>query len=209
MRIFGGIAKIAVPDGATRDRDTGDGGEPTDVELLAAHAGGDPTAFRTLLNRHYDYLWMLARRTSASPDDAADALQDALLSAHRSASSFRGTAAVRTWLHTIVINACLDRMRRERARPTVPLVEDTTEAAGHRRDRISELEVSLDVKTALAALPEEQRLAVWAVDMQNYPIKEAARQLGIPEGTVKSRCARGRKRLAELLEILRDGGNRS
>ena len=83
-----------------------------DAELLAAHAAGDPSAFATLVHRHRDRLWAVALRTTGDPDEAADALQDALLKAHRSAASFRGDAQVTTWLHRIVVNACLDRMRR-------------------------------------------------------------------------------------------------
>nr|WP_202917444.1 RNA polymerase sigma factor SigM [Rhodococcus aetherivorans] len=189
---MGGIAGIAV----------------SDAELLAAHAAGDRRAFAQLLERHYDHLWQVARRTSYSPEDAADALQEALLSAHRTAGKFRNTAAVRSWLHTIVVNACLDRIRRNKARPTVPLYDDGTDARDE-RDRIAEREIALDIEAALFTLPPEQRAAVVAVDVEGWPVSEAARRLGVPEGTVKSRCARGRRRLAVLLGDLRDTGNRS
>lgn len=193
MRIFGGIAKIAV----------------SDAELLAAHAAGDDQAFATLLRRHYDHLWQVARRTSYSPEDAADALQEALLSAHRTASSFRQDAAVRSWLHTIVVHACLDRIRRNRARPTVPLYLEDGDEPQSARNHIAEAETALDVGSALAALPEDQRVAVVAVDIEGYSIREASRRLGVPEGTVKSRCARGRYKLAVLLGDLQDPGNRT
>ena len=78
----------------------------TDAELLAAHVGGDPVAFTTVISRHRDRLWAVALRTMGDPDDAADALQDALLAAHRGAAGFRGEAAVTTWLHRVVVNAC-------------------------------------------------------------------------------------------------------
>lgn len=96
MRIFGGIAKIAVPDI----------GEMSDAELLSAHVGGDRDAFGTLVTRHRDHLWHVAKRTSYSDEDAADALQDAMLSAHRMAATYRKDAAVLSWLHSIVVNAC-------------------------------------------------------------------------------------------------------
>ena len=76
------------------------------------------------MSRHRDRLWAVALRTLGDPEDAADALQDALISAFRAAGGFRGEAAVTTWLHRIVVNACLDRMRRRKARPTVPLPEE-------------------------------------------------------------------------------------
>ncbi|UYP19009.1 RNA polymerase sigma factor SigM [Rhodococcus sp. Z13] len=188
--------------------DQGGDGFVSDAELLAAHVAGDRYAFETLLNRHRDHLWQVARRTSYSAEDAADALQDALLSAHRRASGFREDAAVRSWLHSIVVNACLDRIRRNRVRATVPLFEDDSDDLRTTRDPIHDTEMSLDVESALFALPPDQRAAIVAVDVEGYSVREAARRLGIPEGTVKSRCARARSRLAVLLVDLRNEGNR-
>jgi len=171
--------------------------ERSDAELLGAHVAGDRHAFAELFRRHHRTLYRLARLTSRSPEDAEDALQDAMLSAHRGAASFRFDAAVHSWLHRIVVNACLDRLRRAKARPTVPLelVGDVHWVA----DRTSEVEAGLAVQRALMRLPVEQRTAVVAVDMQGYSIADTARLLGVAEGTVKSRCARGRARLAVLL----------
>src|SRR5213593_4374497 len=92
-----------------------------DRELLSRHAAGDGEAFGELVRRHRDRLWAVALRTLGDPEEAADALQDALISALRSADRFRGDAAVTTWLHRIVVNACLDRIRRRQTRATVPL----------------------------------------------------------------------------------------
>ena len=90
----------------------------SDAELLAAHVAGDRYAFEELFRRHHRQLYRLARRTTRTPEDAADALQDAMLAAHRGAASFRHDAAVGSWLHRIVVNACLDRLRRTKASPT-------------------------------------------------------------------------------------------
>ena len=79
-----------------------------------------PTRSATLFARHRDRLWAVALRTTGNPEDAADALQDAMISAFRRADSFRGDAAVTTWLHRIVVNACLDRLRRGRSAPPTP-----------------------------------------------------------------------------------------
>ena len=89
----------------------------SDADLLRLHVDGDPDAFGELFARHRDRLWAVAVRTLRDPEDAADALQDAMISAFRRAGSFRGESAVTTWLHRIVVNACLDRMRRRAARP--------------------------------------------------------------------------------------------
>lgn len=182
---------------------------PSDADLLAAHVAGDRFAFTALVRRHQDHLWATALRTSYTREDAADALQDALLSAHRTAANYRADAAVRSWLHTIVVNACLDRIRRNKSRPAssldaVPAYEPLDE-----RNHYSQVEMSLVVTAALADLPADQRAALVAVDVEGRSVGEAAQLLGIPVGTVKSRCARGRLRLAEKLEFLRDPGNRA
>jgi len=198
----------------------GAGREDSDVALIEAHLAGDPDAFGELFRRHRDRLWAVALRTTGNPEDAADALQDALISAFRRADSFRGDAAVTTWLHRIVVNACLDRLRRRKVRAADPLPDDLDEAAargavvagpaggqqggpdpgpeahvlaGERRHRVLQ---------ALDELPPDQKAALVLVDMEGYPVAEAAEILEVPTGTVKSRCARGRSRLAVLLADL-------
>lgn len=166
----------------------------SDTELLAAHVAGDRYAFGELYSRHEHRLRRLARLTTGCSHDAEDALQEAMLSAHRGAGSFRYNAAVGSWLHRIVVNACLDRLRRNKLRCTELL--DDHAAVG---DRTAEVDTALDVRAALNRLPAAQRAAVVAVDMAGYSIADAARALGVAQGTVKSRCARGRARLAILL----------
>ncbi|MDI6099095.1 RNA polymerase sigma factor SigM [Actinoplanes sp. NEAU-A12] len=184
---------------------------PNDVELVRAHVAGDPDAFAELVRRHRDRLWAVALRTIGDREEAADAVQDALLNAHRNAARFRGDAAVTTWLHRIVVNACLDRIRRRQAHPTVPLPDGNRD-----EDRPTgpepvapapDHETALVVRAALAALPVDQRAAIVLVDVQGYGVAEAAVMLGVAEGTVKSRCARGRARMATALGYLR--GNRN
>jgi RNA polymerase sigma-70 factor (ECF subfamily) len=172
-----------------------------DAELLARHVDGDPDAFSELVSRHRDRLWAVALRTLGSPEDAADALQDALLSAYRGAAGFRGNSAVTTWLHRIVVNACLDLARRRAVRPTEPLLADPAGEPAD-RDTVSERETSLAVLAALRTLPPEQAAAVVLVDIEGYPVSEVAEILEVPAGTVKSRCARARARLAEQLSDL-------
>ncbi|MEU0871591.1 RNA polymerase sigma factor SigM [Nocardia brasiliensis] len=180
----------------------------SDVELLQAHVRGERHAFAELLRRHNDHLWQTALRTSYTREDAADSLQDALLSAHRTAAKFRAEAEVRSWLHAIVVNACLDRIRRNKIRKAVSLTPETVPEPRDERDAVAELEMSLVVDHALFSLPADQRTALVAVDLEGYSVAEAAAMLGVPEGTIKSRCARGRQRLQERLEFLRDPGNR-
>jgi RNA polymerase sigma-70 factor, ECF subfamily len=176
-----------------------------DRALLARHVGGDREAFAELVRRHQDRLWRIALRTLGTPDDAADAVQDALLSAYRGAAGFRGDAAVTTWLHRIVVNACLDQARRRQARPTTPL-DDATAADRPAPDLLGSRETASEVLAALRRLPIEQAAAIVLVDVEGYPVADVAGMLDVPAGTVKSRCARGRARLAEMLLHLDPAG---
>jgi RNA polymerase sigma-70 factor (ECF subfamily) len=170
----------------------------SDAELLAAHVAGDRHAFATLFHRHRRQLYRLAHLTSRNHDDAADALQDALLSAHRTAATFRYDASVSSWLYRIVVNSCLDRLRHNKNHPTTPLLDDEHPAG----DPTALVDTALVVERALLRLTLEQRAAVVAVDMHGYSVAETALLLGVPEGTIKSRCARARAKLAETLGYL-------
>lgn len=176
---------------------------PSDAELLAAHLAGDRHAFGQLVDRHAAAMWSVAVRTLNNDVDADDAVQEALVAAFRRAGSFRGTSAVRTWLHRIVVNTCIDRMRHDRVRRTVPLPEGELPAP-RRTDPATELATRMAVGDALAELSPDHRIAVVLVDMEGWSIADAAQILDVPTGTVKSRCARGRARLAVLLGHLRE-----
>lgn len=179
----------------------------TDAELMALHVGGDPSAFSLIVERHRDRLWAVALRTTGDPEDAADALQDALISAFQRAGQFRGDSAVTTWLHRIVVNASLDRMRRRSVRATVPLPEHDTNAGRaliDPTDHLGRREDQLAIAEALADLPPDQREAILLVDVEGWSVDEAAAKLGCPTGTIKSRCSRGRAKLAVALRHLRE-----
>lgn len=168
--------------------------EAADTELLARHVAGEPDAFGELFRRHRDRMWAVAVRTVGDPEMASDAVQEAFIAAFRRAERFRGDSAVTTWLHRITVNCAIDRARRQR--PTSPLPEIDP---ADRHDRHAQAETALDVRAALATLPEAQRVALVLVDMHGMSVAEAAAVLDIAEGTVKSRCSRGRAALAPLL----------
>ena len=197
--------------------------DPPDAELLRRHVAGDPDAFGQLFLRHKDRLWAVALRTVGDPDEAADALQEAMISAFRRAGDFRGQSAVTTWLHRIVVNAAVDRLRRRPVRSVnwsgdeealdalaargpggSGLVGEGPGASGSGRESADEVETRLDVNAALRMLPPQQRAALVMVDMLGYPVADVAEILGISTGTVKSRCARGRARLLPYLSHLRE-----
>lgn len=181
----------------------------TDEELLAAHVEGDSDAFGILITRLQGHLWAVARRTSQSEEDAADALQDALLKAHRMAHRFRADAKVSSWMHRIVVNACLDRIRHNKSRRTVPLPEFDISELADPHDQHGDVELSVSIDRALQALPPDQRAAIVAVDVEGYSVAEASTLLGVPTGTIKSRCARGRAKLAVTLGHLRERAEES
>lgn len=183
-----------------------------DRELLRRHVAGDPDAFGELVRRHRDRLWAVAIRTLGDREEAADAVQDALISAYRSAHTFQGRSAVTTWLHRITVNACLDRARKAASRRAA--LTDDTERLEHLLEPHESAAVPAERQdlhrqliSALRHLPEEQRAALVLVDMQGYPVAEAAEVLEVAVGTVKSRCARGRARLLPLLSHLRADGS--
>jgi RNA polymerase sigma-70 factor, ECF subfamily len=178
-----------------------------DAELLRAHVAGDPNAFAVLVRRHQDRMWAIALRIMRNPEDAADALQDAYIAAFRRAGSYRGEAQVTSWLHRVVVNACLDRLRAMRVRETEPLPENLDRwsrlGSTMTKDPVEIKEQRNLVIAALGTLNADQRAALVLVDMEGYSVEEAADILGCAPGTVKSRCARGRARLLPLLSHLK------
>lgn len=173
--------------------------ELPDRELLSAHCAGDPDAFGEIFRRHRDRMWAVALRTTRDPEMAADAVQEAFIAAFRRADSFRGEAAVTTWLHRIVVNACLDRLRRTKPVMRLPDADQSDQADLH--DHHHSVDLRLDIQRALGQLPEGQRMALVLVDMHGVSVAEAASILDVAEGTIKSRCARGRAAMAPLLGL--------
>jgi len=172
------------------------------------HVEGDPEAFGQLFKRHKDRLWAVAIRTLGDPEEAADALQDAMISAFRRAGSFRGDSAVTTWLHRIVVNAALDRLRRRSSRPAAgtsdeEVLDALAASQSPQSDPAGVTDTQMDVMAALRHLVPEQQAALVLVDMLGYSVADAAEVLGVSEGTVKSRAARGRARLLPRLAHLR------
>jgi RNA polymerase sigma-70 factor, ECF subfamily len=196
----GRIGEAAVIEGET------EGDSVDDAALLRAHVNGDPDAFALLVARHKDRMWAVALRVMRDPEDAADALQDAYIAAFRRAASFREESQVTSWLHRVVLNACLDRLRSMRLRETKPLPEnlDRSRKMGViTKDPVEIKEQRSVVAAALGTLNADQRAALVLVDMEGYSVEEASQILGCAPGTVKSRCARGRARLLPLLSHLK------
>ncbi|MEM7093517.1 MAG: RNA polymerase sigma factor [Actinomycetota bacterium] len=176
-----------------------------DRELVQRAQSGDRTALDTLLRRHYDRIYAICRRIAGNDADAADAAQEALMAIVRGLVRFDGRSAFSTWSYRVATNACLDELRRRKRRPTPT---DTDESADWSvqtadpesssfDDRLVEREA---MSTALDELPEDFREPVLLRDCAGLDYAEISEVLGIPPGTVRSRIARGRAKLAEIVQ---------
>ncbi|GAA4798935.1 RNA polymerase sigma factor SigM [Actinomycetospora chlora] len=169
-----------------------------DRALLAAHVAGAPGAFAELVRRHQDRLWRTARAMLRDPDEAADAVQDALLRAFRLAHTFRGDAEVVTWLHTVVTRVVLDRVAARDRRRTEP-IEDVPPGRVAVADPVRGWADEAVVRDVVASLPADQRECFVRIDMIGFAYDEVARELGVSVGTVKSRRARAKVAVAVAL----------
>jgi RNA polymerase sigma-70 factor, ECF subfamily len=174
---------------------------------IRAAQRGDVSAFNQLVERYQTLAFNVAYRTIGNPEDAADATQEAFFSAFRALADFRG-GSFKSWLLRIVVNACYDTRRRAQRRPSTSmeaLVEEYEEAPWS--DPLAEdpegttlSHEALDtIAGALQQLPDEQRMAIVLVDVQGLSYEEAADVLNCAIGTIRSRLARGRARVRDLL----------
>lgn len=180
-------------------------GPETDEDLVRRFRDGNAGAFELLVERHSGRVYNLCLRVLGDPDEAADASQDAFLSAIRKLHTFRGEAAFTTWLHRVTVNACYDSLRRKRRRPLLHVVHDETDerrdAGPPVPDHAERVELSIDVGRALRQVPEEFRVALVLADVEDLPYERISQILEIPVGTVKSRVFRGRAALGRALGV--------
>lgn len=179
--------------------------ERSDDELLAAHLAGDPQALATLLKRYESWHYAIAsKRIFGDKELARDGVQEAWITIYRKAHTFRGESKLSTWMYQIVDRACIDLLRKTQVRPQLAESEVSIEERGEEgRDFSEESEDRIQIYDALAQLPLEQREALVKVNLEGYSVEDAAQALGVPAGTIKSRCARGRATLATLLADMR------
>ena len=180
--------------------------------LIKAAQRGDLEAFNLLILRYQNLLFGVALRLLNDEDVAADAVQEALISAFRRFHTFRGDS-LRSWLARVVVNACYDEMRRKRRQHSVPLelfnaegeeIENSYWLVDPQSDpelqyESSELESA--IQKSLDKLPPIYRLMLVLVDIEGLSYEEAASAAGIPVGTVKSRLARARLQMQRSLQM--------
>lgn len=172
---------------------------------------GDLNAFNTLVLHYQDILFNTAMRVLGDEEQAADATQEAFISAFRSITSFRG-GSFKAWLMRTVTNACYDELRRKKRRPTTPLepeMDDGEEVETPRwladpnltPEQAAEAdEVEHAIQHCLDNLPTDFRTVVVLADIQGMDYVEVAASVRAPLGTIKSRLARARLRLRECLQ---------
>jgi RNA polymerase sigma-70 factor (ECF subfamily) len=171
-----------------------------DAALVRRAQKGERYAFEQLVREHEARMYTLAARVLGSREEAADAVQEALIRAWLALPKFRGDARFSTWLYRIVVNAAHDVRSKRRDRP----VEEPPDPADP-RDRFAEQELSGELQRALNALDESYRVAIVLYDVLGCSYAEVAEMTGVPEGTVKSRIFRGRSELADRLGTPAEG----
>lgn len=184
--------------------------DPAFVALLRA---GDPAAFERLVRETTGRMLVVARRFLPHEEDAHDALQDAYISAFRGLPRFDGHSRVTTWLHRVVVNASLMKLRSRRRRPETRL-EDLAphfDAAGHHESMprhwqeappsgAERQEVLRDVRQAIHELPDDFRDVILLRDIEEIDTRTASAMLGISESALKTRLHRARLALRGVLD---------
>ena len=194
----------------TEDRNACSSG---DVELLELVRAGNERACAAMVRRHGGRMLAVARRFLRTEDDSADAVQDAFLAAFRSLDGFEGNSALGTWLHRIVVNVCLMRLRaRSRSREVgiddlLPVFDETGHHGRPVRPwedpalaRLTRAEVCAQVRACIEELPEPYREILLLRDIEELDTEQTAQHLGINPGAVKTRLHRARQALRTLLE---------
>lgn len=184
-----------------------------DGELLTRVRAGDESACEALVQLHSARMLPVARRFLRSEEDSADAVQDAFLSAFRALDTFEGNSALGTWLHRIVVNTCLMKLRarsRSRVVPIDDLLPTSDETGHHVRPvrpweehpsaQLAQTETRAQVRACIDQLPQPYRTVLLLRDIEELDTEQTARQLGISPGAVKTRLHRARQALRTLLE---------
>jgi RNA polymerase sigma-70 factor (ECF subfamily) len=189
-----------------------------DAALLEELRAGDESAYEAMVRRHAGRMLAVARRFLTNEADASDAVQDAFLSAFRALGSFRECSALGTWLHRIVVNACLSKLRsrRRRRETSLDLLSAFDESGRHTfpvppwspraEDVLAREETRAQVRACIARLPESYRTVLLLRDIEALDTEEAARALGTTPGAVKVSLHRARQALRRLLEPLMAAG---
>ena len=178
-----------------------------DLDLAERHRYGDEAAFEEIYQRFGAMVYNLALRLSGEPEEAADLSQETFLKVHRHLGGFRGRSSLKTWVYRVALNCCRSRYRSREAwrnrfssHPEERL-EVLADSRRNPEDRAIARSTAERVEKALAQLKPIFREAVFLRDIEGLSYEEISEVLGQRPGTVRSRIARGRNKLRELLEV--------
>ncbi len=172
---------------------------------------GDPAAFEALITPHERMLWRVCWHYTQHTEDARDCAQEAMLKAWRALPDYRGDCSLETWLYRIAASCCLDFLRkksRRAAESTEQLAEeggfDPPDPSPQPEEELQRRDERAELQKALAALPDDMRIALTMSAVEGRRYEDIAQVLGVAPGTVKSRISRARVRLSEILSGKRE-----
>ena len=186
--------------------------DSSEITLLIQKAQkGDTNAFGTLVASYEKFIFNVACKMFSNSEDAADIAQEALIKAYKNIDKFDFNSSFSTWLYRITVNACIDEMRRRKGKDNISIdaedeesgltlqIEDTSLGA---EERVIQNETVSEVRMAIDKLSEEHKTVIILRDLQDMTYEQVAQTLDLSIGTVKSRLARARKSLKDI--ILKD-----
>lgn len=188
-------------------------GDMDEAALIREAQEGNVNAYNTLVLHFQDQAFGVAYRIMGDADSAADATQEAFISAYNAIGRFRG-GSFKAWLLRIVTNACYDELRRRKRRPNASLdalyveEEAPVEPLVYQAENPETYAQRKDLQSAILAclqnLPEDQRTVTVLSDIEGFSYEEIAQIAGIAIGTVKSRLSRSRQRMRDCLQGFRE-----
>lgn len=193
---------------------------PSDEELVARAQKHDREAFAMLFDRYHRRAYAVALGTLKNPDDAYDVVQDAFIKVHRHLKNFKGTSSFYTWLYRIVMNLCIDHIRKKKRHGATQFDEGAgaedldvlgggelmpTMLDGNPGKGVFRRELSGAINEALAELPEHHRAVVLLREVEGLSYEEMAETLKVPKGTIMSRLFHARKKLQGMLSVYMTG----
>lgn len=186
--------------------------DSSEITILIQKAQkGDTNAFGTLVASYEKFIFNVACKMFSNSEDASDIAQEALIKAYKNIDKFDFNSSFSTWLYRITVNACIDEMRRRKGRESISIdaedeesglalqIEDTSLGA---EERVIQNETVSEVRAAIDKLSEEHKTVIILRDLQDMTYEQVAQTLDLSIGTVKSRLARARKSLKDI--ILKD-----
>ena len=181
-----------------------------DELLLRRAQNGDPEAFGRLMEPLEQLVWRVCWHYTGNREATEDCGQETMIRIWRNLGNYRGECALESWVYRIAANCCMDWLRkkkRDRSVSVEPLREqgfDPADTSPGTAEQVVAKDERQRLREAISLLPDEQREALILTQLEKVPYEEAARALGVSEGTVKSRVNRAKTRLKELLSEERE-----